>query len=43
MDLAWLTGKAPADHIRATRPGYYLKTIEKQQPKDGPEGPSDHH
>jgi len=43
MDLAWLTGKAPADHIRATRPGYYLKTIEKQQPKDGPEAPSDHH
>ena len=43
MDLAWLTGKAPADHIRSTRPGYYLKTIEKQQAKDGPEAPSDHH
>jgi cytochrome b subunit of formate dehydrogenase len=43
MDLAWLTGKAPADHIRTTRPGYYLKTIEKQQEKGGPEAPSDHH
>jgi cytochrome b subunit of formate dehydrogenase len=42
MDLAWLTGKAPADHIRATRPGYYLKTIEKQQQKEGPGAPSDH-
>jgi cytochrome b subunit of formate dehydrogenase len=43
MDLAWLTGKAPADHIRATRPGYYLKTIEEQQKKkEGPEAPSDH-
>jgi cytochrome b subunit of formate dehydrogenase len=31
MDLAWLTGKAPADHIRATRPGYYLKTLEQKQ------------
>jgi cytochrome b subunit of formate dehydrogenase len=40
MDLAWLTGKAPADHVRATRPGYYLKTIEQQQ-KD-PESNSDH-
>jgi cytochrome b subunit of formate dehydrogenase len=40
MDLAWLTGKAPADHIRATRPGYYLKTIEQQQ--KGSESHSDH-
>jgi cytochrome b subunit of formate dehydrogenase len=40
MDLAWLTGKAPADHIRATRPGYYLKTIEQQ--KKGQESHSDH-
>jgi cytochrome b subunit of formate dehydrogenase len=29
MDLAWLTGKASADHMRETRPEYYLKTIEK--------------
>ena len=43
MDLAWLTGQAPADHIRATRPGYYLKTIQKQQEKEGPDAPSDHH
>jgi cytochrome b subunit of formate dehydrogenase len=42
MDLAWLTGKAPADHIRATRPSYYLKTIEQQQTKEGPDSPSDH-
>jgi cytochrome b subunit of formate dehydrogenase len=29
MDLAWLTGKASADHMRETRPEYYRKTIEK--------------
>ena len=29
MDLAWLTGKASADHMRETRPEYYRETIEK--------------
>ncbi|WP_243383156.1 cytochrome c3 family protein [Geothrix alkalitolerans] len=29
MDLAWLNGKASADHMRETRPEYYRKTIEK--------------
>ncbi len=41
MDLAWLTGKAPADHIRSTRPAYYLKTLEQKQ--KSPESDSDHH
>ena len=41
MDLAWLTGKAPADHIRAIRPGYYLKTIEQKQ--KALDSNSDHH
>lgn len=29
MDLAWLTGKASADHMRETRPEYYRKALEK--------------
>ena len=33
MDLAWLTGKAPADHVRMTRPEYYRKTVEAQDAK----------
>lgn len=27
MDRAWLTGKASADHLRRTRPAYYLELI----------------
>jgi cytochrome b subunit of formate dehydrogenase len=34
MDLAWLNGKAPADHIRQTRPEYYRKTVEAKQPDE---------
>ncbi|WLT30124.1 cytochrome b/b6 domain-containing protein [Geothrix sp. PMB-07] len=30
MDMAWLTGKASADHIRETRPEYYAKLMKKQ-------------
>jgi cytochrome b subunit of formate dehydrogenase len=41
MDLAWLTGKASADHMRETRPDYYRETIEKiektEQSKNDPE------
>jgi hypothetical protein len=33
MDLAWLTGKASADHLRETRPEYYRQMIEKSQDK----------
>jgi cytochrome b subunit of formate dehydrogenase len=29
MDLAWLTGKASADHLRETRPEYYRQLMEK--------------
>jgi len=28
MDLAWLTGKASADHMRETRPQYYRQLTE---------------
>ena len=44
MDLAWLTGKASADHIRETRPEYYRELMEKgtgaaqETPKDGEGG-----
>lgn len=31
MDLAWLTGKASADHMRETRPEYYQQVLEKQK------------
>jgi cytochrome b subunit of formate dehydrogenase len=29
MDMAWLTGKVPAEHIRETRPEYYRKYASK--------------
>lgn len=28
MDLAWLTGRASADHLRHTRPSYYRRLVE---------------
>ena len=31
MDLAWLNGKASADHMRETRPEYYRKAVEKNE------------
>ena len=31
MDLAWLTGKASADHLRETRPEYYASLMAKQE------------
>ena len=30
MDLAWLTGKASADHLRETRPEYYRQILEEE-------------
>ncbi len=45
MDLAWLTGKASADHIRETRPEYYRQLKEAQNAtangdvEDGDGGP----
>ena len=33
MDLAWLTGKASADHMRETRPEYYRQLMEKEAQK----------
>ena len=30
MDMAWLTGKASADHLRETRPEYYAELMKKQ-------------
>ena len=31
MDRSWLTGKASADHLRETRPAYYLELFHGQQ------------
>jgi cytochrome b subunit of formate dehydrogenase len=31
MDMAWLTGKVPAQHIRETRPDYYRKVAGKDE------------
>jgi len=31
MDRAWLTGKASADHLKHTRPEYYLQIVEKMK------------
>ena len=39
MDLAWLTGKASADHMRETRPEYYRQLTESTAAKDGEEKP----
>jgi len=30
MDLAWLTGRTSADHLRHTRPAYYARLLEEQ-------------
>ncbi|WP_306591845.1 cytochrome b/b6 domain-containing protein [Geothrix sp. 21YS21S-4] len=35
MDLAWLTGKASADHLRETRPEYYAALMKKHKPSGG--------
>jgi hypothetical protein len=32
MDLAWLTGKTSADHLRHTRPAYFLTLLRPQSP-----------
>ena len=32
MDLAWLTGNVPADHLRRTRPSYYARLIAQTPP-----------
>lgn len=34
MDLAWLTGKASADHLRDTRPAYYRELLDKEKAAD---------
>lgn len=36
MDKAWLTGKASADHLKHTRPGYYLELVEKSRVAETP-------
>jgi cytochrome b subunit of formate dehydrogenase len=49
MDLAWLTGKASADHLRHTRPAYYREILDKekaseneaQKSSDAPVSPKD--
>ncbi|MEO8501567.1 MAG: hypothetical protein ABI565_11680, partial [Vicinamibacteria bacterium] len=42
MDLAWLTGKVSADHLRHTRPSYYRrltgKTFAEGELSPTPEG-----
>lgn len=30
MDMSWLTGKVPADHLRETRPAYYRALLSEQ-------------
>ncbi len=36
MDRAWLTGKVPADHLKETRPEYYLALAEEQAAEAAP-------
>jgi cytochrome b subunit of formate dehydrogenase len=31
MDLAWLTGKTSADHLRHTRPAYYRELLDEEK------------
>jgi predicted CXXCH cytochrome family protein len=31
MDRAWITGKASADHLRASRPDYYVRLVEQER------------
>jgi formate dehydrogenase gamma subunit len=47
MDMAWLNGKVPADHLRETRPEYYRRIVEASEAQDSdqaapPDGPSSH-
>ena len=46
MDLAWITGRTSADHVRATRPAYYRRLLRgseerrvEGQSSDAPRGP----
>lgn len=41
MDMAWLTGKVPADHIRESRPEYYRQITAgaEARPAEDPHGP----
>jgi cytochrome b subunit of formate dehydrogenase len=32
MDLSWITGQVPADHLRETRPGYYRTLLRVTRP-----------
>ncbi len=44
MDMAWLTGKASAEHLRHTRPSYYRRLISESPTAselDVPQGDSD--
>jgi len=42
MDMAWLTGKVSADHLRETRPEYYRRLAEASAQKEaGQEAPPD--
>jgi cytochrome b subunit of formate dehydrogenase len=42
MDLAWLNGKASADHMRETRPDYYRKTVEANESTESTESDPHH-
>lgn len=37
MDKAWLTGNTSADHVRETRPEYYLALVRKQEEQEARE------
>jgi hypothetical protein len=44
MDMAWLTGKASAEHLRHTRPSYYRRLISEAPAapeSEAPEGDLD--
>jgi formate dehydrogenase gamma subunit len=41
MDRAWLTGKAPAEHLRESRPAYYLTLLRETTPPPKNEPPGD--
>lgn len=41
MDRAWLTGKVPADHLKHTRPAYYLDLVRSKQSPVAPHASKD--
>jgi hypothetical protein len=36
MDKAWWNGKASADHLKHTRPEYYMEIVSKEEKEEAP-------